>query len=129
MRHDDATLRRRVFGWLPLYFATYEAKIRLVAEDWASRTHYSSAIYAEWLRQEPHYDLYPRLREVQVPTVILAGRYDRICPLTQSTLMSQHIPHARLEIFEHSGHMPQMEEPERYIEVARDFLLVDNSAS
>lgn len=126
---DDVALRRPVFGWLPLYFATYEAKIRRVAEDWASRTRYSSAIYAEWLRQEPSYDLRARLREVQVPTLLLAGRYDRICPLTQSLLMSQSMPHAQLEIFEHSGHMPQMEEPERYRTVVRDFLLVGNSAA
>lgn len=126
---DDAALRRPVFQWLPLYFATYGATMQQVAEDWAIRTRYSSAIYRQWLRQEPHYDLRSRLKEVQAPTLLLAGRHDRICPLTQSLLMSQHLPHARLEIFERSGHMPQMEESERYRAVVRDFLLGGNSAS
>jgi proline iminopeptidase len=116
---DDAALRRPMFQWLPLYFATYEAAIQQVAEDWATRTRYSSAIYAQWLTQEPRYDLRPRLSELRMPTLILAGRHDRICPVNQSILMSQRIPHARLEIFEHCGHMPQMEAPADYVERVR----------
>ncbi len=120
---DDAALRAQVFGWLPLYFATYEAGIQQMAEDWATRTRYSSAVYSEWLaQQEPRYDVRPRLSELRMPTLILAGRHDRICPVNQADLMSQRIPNARLEIFENSGHMPQMEAPADYVERVRAFL-------
>jgi proline iminopeptidase len=125
---DDAPLRLQVFQWLPLYFATYTAEVKQIAEDWATRTRYASALYAEWFtNQEPLYDLRPRLSELQMPTLILVGGHDRICPVDQARLMSQNIPRSRLVIFENCGHMPQMEVPAEYRECLREFLTEKHS--
>lgn len=120
---SDEDMRAVILDELPFYFATYPDEIRQVAEDWAKRTLYSAALSSWWsVHQMPLYDVRPRLGELTMPTLILAGQYDRVCSLNQARIMEQGIPGARLVVFEKSGHMPQMEEPARYIQVVRDFL-------
>lgn len=120
---SDEDMRAVILDELPFYFAAYPDEIRQVAEDWARRTRYSAALSSWWsVHQMPLYDVRPRLGELTMPTLILAGRHDRVCSLNQARLMEQGIPGARLVVFEKSGHMPQMEEPARYIQTARDFL-------
>ena len=120
---SDEEMRAIILDELPFYFASYPAAIQQAAEDWALRTRYSAALSSWWsVHQMPLYDVRPRLGELHMPTLILAGRQDRVCSLNQATLMRQGIPGARLEVFEQSGHMPQMEESARYIAVVRDFL-------
>lgn len=71
----------------------------------------------------PLYDARPRLGELRMPTLVLAGRHDRVCSLNQARIMEQGIPGSRLVIFEESGHMPQMEETARYTQIVGDFLV------
>ena len=120
----DEDMRAIIFDELPFYFATYSEEIRQRAEAWASETLYSAALSSWWsVHQMPLYDVRPRLGELHMPTLVIAGRHDRVCSLHQATIMQQGIPGARLVVCEHSGHMPQMEEPERYRQVVRDFLV------
>lgn len=120
---SDEDMRAVIFEELPFYFATYPDEIRRVAEDWAQRTRYSAALSSWWsVNQMPLYDTRPRLGELHMPTLILAGRHDRVCSLNQAHLMQQGIPGARLVVFEASGHMPQMEESARYMQAVRDFV-------
>jgi proline iminopeptidase len=67
-------------------------------------------------------DLTPKLASFHVPTLVINGRYDmNVAPLTAWRL-AQMIPDAKVVFFEHSGHLPSYEEPEKYIEVLQDFL-------
>jgi proline iminopeptidase len=63
-----------------------------------------------------------RLREIQVPTLILAGRYDFLFPTEHQVALAAGIPHARLEIIENAGHNPHMEQPAAVQRLIRDFL-------
>jgi proline iminopeptidase len=120
---SDEDMQAIILDELPFYFASYPDHIKQMAEDWAKRTRYSAALSSWWgVHQMPLYDVRPRLGELQMPTLILAGRHDRVCSLNQARIMQQGIPGARLVIFEESGHMPQMEESARYIQVVQDFL-------
>ena len=120
---SDEDMRAIILEELPFYFATYPDEIRRVAEDWAMRTHYSAALSSWWsVHQMPLYDVRPRLGELSMPTLVVAGQHDRVCSLNQARIIEQGIPGARLALFEKSGHMPQMEEPARYIQTVRDFL-------
>jgi len=69
-----------------------------------------------------HYDLKPHLPSIRVPTLIIVGRHDWITPVECSEEIHRLIPNSRLEIFENSGHSPQLEEPERFQQVVREFL-------
>jgi len=73
-------------------------------------------------RNIPQYDLRDRLGEIHVPTLVIVGRHDWITPVDQAEYLASHIPNARLQIFEHSGHGPMIEENEGFIACVRDFL-------
>jgi proline iminopeptidase len=67
-------------------------------------------------------DLEDRLPEVTQPVLVLAGRYDRVCPAEASERMARLLPRAELQVFEESAHMTFVEEPERYLNVVRAFI-------
>ncbi|HEY1927185.1 MAG TPA: alpha/beta hydrolase [Caulobacteraceae bacterium] len=67
-------------------------------------------------------DLTPKLAAFTFPTLVVTGRYDmNVAPLT-AWRIAHEIPHAKLVVFEKSGHLPAYEEPERYRAVLTAFL-------
>lgn len=68
-------------------------------------------------------DLRPRLQEITVPTQIIVGRHDFITNVAMAEEMARHIPDARLEIFEESGHFALIEEPEKFYRAVKQFVL------
>ena len=67
-------------------------------------------------------ELLDRLSDIQRPVLVLAGRHDRTCSVEASEAIAAGVPGAELVVFEHSGHMTFVEEPERYVAVVREFL-------
>ncbi|HEY8018361.1 MAG TPA: alpha/beta fold hydrolase [Actinomycetota bacterium] len=63
-----------------------------------------------------------RLDEVASPTLVLGGRYDRTCVVQAAEATAVGIPDSELVVFERSGHMTFVEEPERYVAAVRSFL-------
>jgi proline-specific peptidase len=61
------------------------------------------------------------LREIDVPTLITAGRYDEAIPPIAED-MHRRIKGSRLVIFEESSHSAHVEEPERFTSTLRDFM-------
>jgi proline iminopeptidase len=70
----------------------------------------------------PAYDVKDRLGTIRCPTLVVVGRSDPITPVWCAEAIAARIPGAQLEIFEHSGHSPPLEEPERFQQVVRAFL-------
>jgi proline-specific peptidase len=62
-----------------------------------------------------------RLEEIDVPTLILSGRYDESTPAINETIHSG-IKGSEWVIFEKSSHMPHLEEPKKYIATLNDFI-------
>jgi proline iminopeptidase len=77
------------------------------------------------IREVPRYDVEHRLREIAIPTLVAVGRHDFITPLTESELLASGIRNADLRVFENSGHMPFIEETERFCDVVDDLLHLD----
>ncbi len=67
-------------------------------------------------------DLRPHLKKITVPTLVIVGRHDFITNVAMAEEMVNHIPNARLEIFEDSGHFPLVEEPEKFYRVVKEFV-------
>ncbi len=63
-----------------------------------------------------------RLPELRMPTLLIWGRHDHIFPASHAQAAMERIPNGRLEVFDDSGHTPQMEEPERFNRLGLDFL-------
>jgi L-proline amide hydrolase len=62
-----------------------------------------------------------RLGSIDVPTLLVSGRYDEATPALQETLLSG-IPNSEWVLFEESSHTPHVEERERYMQVVGDWL-------
>jgi proline iminopeptidase len=67
------------------------------------------------------YDRTDRLTEITTPTLFVVGRYDNATPATARFYQSR-LPGSELEIFDDSGHLPMQDEPDRYVQVIREFL-------
>jgi len=59
-------------------------------------------------------DLRARLRDLTAETLVLHGQYDPI-PLAASETLVALLPHARLVVFEDSGHALYVEETDRFV--------------
>jgi pimeloyl-ACP methyl ester carboxylesterase len=57
-------------------------------------------------------DQQDNLKLVTVPSLILCGKEDRLCPLDRHVLLAQLICGAGLEIIDGAGHLPTLEQPE-----------------
>ena len=53
-----------------------------------------------------------RLARITTPTLLCWGAHDRLAPLVCAEVWRKEIPGAVLRVFEESGHVPQLEEPE-----------------
>jgi proline iminopeptidase len=73
-------------------------------------------------REAPTLDLRPQLKNVKVPTLVIVGRHDFITNLAMAVELVKHLPRARLEIFEDSGHFAVIEEPEKFYRVIKQFV-------
>ena len=67
-------------------------------------------------------DVDDRLGSVTHPVLVLAGRYDRVCPVDAGADMASRLPDAQFVVFENSAHMMFVEEPDRYLTTVRTFL-------
>jgi pimeloyl-ACP methyl ester carboxylesterase len=57
-----------------------------------------------------------------VPLLLMWGEQDSLIPVAHGRATHEQLPGSRLEVFAHSGHFPQLDEPERFIDVLIDFI-------
>jgi pimeloyl-ACP methyl ester carboxylesterase len=58
----------------------------------------------------------------QLPFLLIWGERDSIIPVSHGHATHERMPNSRLEVFPHSGHFPQLDEPERFLEVLIEFI-------
>jgi proline iminopeptidase len=68
------------------------------------------------------FDVRDRLAEIQLPTLIVAGRHDDLIPLRHSQLVADRIADAQLVVLEHSGHAVAEEDQEHYRQTVQAFI-------
>jgi pimeloyl-ACP methyl ester carboxylesterase len=61
-------------------------------------------------------------RGIRAPTLILWGKHDRLLDPADAAALERAIPNARAVLIEKCGHIPQVEQPERFHQLLRDFL-------
>jgi 3-oxoadipate enol-lactonase len=67
-------------------------------------------------------DSNPLLADIDCPVLIVHGADDQIIPFSEAEEMCQRLRDARLVVVPQAGHLPNMEQPERFNQVVRDFL-------
>ena len=79
-------------------------------------------------RRAPIFDLEPRLRALQAPTLIMTGDEDDAC-IEPSIFMKRAIPRSGLVVFPQSGHAINLEEPDLFNRTVLDFLTAVESGA
>lgn len=67
------------------------------------------------------FEVTDRLHEITTPCLITDGQRD-LCSPYIAKLMYDNIPNSKWELFEYSGHMPFVEEHEKYVKILIDWL-------
>jgi L-proline amide hydrolase len=67
------------------------------------------------------WDITSRLPEIEVPTLVISGKYDEATPLIAGTVHAG-IRDSQWVMFEESSHLPHAEEPELFLKVVGEFL-------
>jgi pimeloyl-ACP methyl ester carboxylesterase len=57
-----------------------------------------------------------------IPFLMVWGEHDSIIPVSHGRAAHAQVPNSRLEVFADSGHFPQLDEPERFLDVLTDFI-------
>lgn len=78
--------------------------------------------FADAIRAIGGYDTRERLTEIEIPTLVVWGLNDRVVPVEAAIGYHRLIPDSRLELFERTGHVPQMERPARFNALLDEFL-------
>ena len=117
---DDDDFRDHFAKIFPLYSTTYDPS--RLQELLSKKVFHSATHNAVFSKEFPNFDIRDRLREIKIPVLIMAGRYDWITPASFAEELHDLLPNSQLEIFENSGHMLHRDEPERFKKVITDFL-------
>jgi pimeloyl-ACP methyl ester carboxylesterase len=57
-----------------------------------------------------------------LPLLLVWGEHDSLIPAAHGRTAHEQLPGSRLELFADSGHFPQLDEPERFLDVLVDFI-------
>ncbi len=68
------------------------------------------------------FDSRKQLKNLKMPVLILAGRYDRVAVPWMQLQYKKYCPQAQFVMFEKSGHNPQIEEPEKALPLIVEFM-------
>ena len=106
----------------PLYFHRWEGNEKIGRE-----------LFADFAQSEPlHYfntvefqnfDLRPKLRTIEAPTLVVVGDDDMICGPVCADAIVRELPDARVVTIRDSGHFVYVEQPEAFRAALTDFLL------
>lgn len=116
----DATIER----WFTPTFRSSEAaervRARLLADDvtgWSAAWHAIAT-----------FDALPRLGEIKVPTLVVAGERDAATPIAAATTLANAIPGGRLTVVPGAPHMMQIEKRDAFNDAVREFLTATTPA-
>ena len=107
----------RLDPWPPCLNRTFEQLARdpeVYNSMWGSTEFHCTGILKDW-------NIEDRLGEINIPVLILSGRYDESTPAINK-ILHDGIRNSEWVIFEESSHTPHLEETEHYIKVLSGFL-------
>lgn len=88
--------------------------------DSVSRIHEVS--YQKTLEASVAQDRAAPIENIRVPTLVIAGEEDTVYPPELARDMARRIPGAELLMFERTGHLANLEQPEQFNKAVLDFL-------
>lgn len=86
------------------------------------RVEHFDLAFTELFRTARPLGLPESLPQVDVPVMVVTGDDDRWVPLEHNERLARELPHARLEVIEDCGHLPQQEQPEAFVRLVRELV-------
>jgi len=68
------------------------------------------------------YDVSGSLKEFNVPVQLIFGEHDQLTPPSIGQTMLEKMPSAQLAVIENAGHLSNMEQPDAFNEILRNFI-------
>lgn len=85
-------------------------------------------VVREYARALDEWNVEGELWRVTIPVLILWGRKDFLIPYAGLKRTASQLPRAQLVTWPDVGHVPQLEEPERFVRLLREFIHESSSA-
>ncbi len=89
--------------------------------SWPHRREYSQVL-SDCARMGFANEVTPWLESLTLPILLLWGDADPVFPLELAEAALPRLPHARLAVLHQASHMPQMDQPEAFVEAVQSFL-------
>ena len=115
---DDTELRLIWLALMPLYYEKFDPDAALER----TRTLQLHAETHNALFAGKNYDLRAELGTIEVPTLVVVGEHDWICPASQSREMAAGIPGAQLLVVPQANHAVHIEKNAEVLQAIREFL-------
>lgn len=125
------SIYQKIQGEMPLSLSFYYDPSNIPGSTYYANKSFSLEVYKQLAGPDADIvlggdmasvDFRGRLKEIMVPTLIIAGRFDRIANPKYSIQFKRFMPRAQFVMFEKSGHYPFIEEPELHAKILEDFL-------
>jgi proline iminopeptidase len=106
---------------LPFFFASVE-NLEKCRDVFESTSLSFDATQGRGQSDQSSVDLATFLPGMQIPTFIVVGLEDFICPPSAAEYFHREIPNSKLLVIENAGHFPWLEQPNAFFEGLRTFL-------
>ena len=83
---------------------------------------WSQACTGKFVWPIPDKGLKKRIHRIAVPTLIVWGNKDQVIASAYAQEFAQRIAGAHVELIDHAGHLPHLEQPDQVARLVRDFL-------
>jgi non-heme chloroperoxidase len=80
-------------------------------------------VRADLMADHTHLDWRDLFPQIKLPVLVCVGRQSKVFPWQGSAYVGEKIEGAKTVFFEQSGHMPFYEEPEKFNQTVRDFVI------
>lgn len=130
--HSSDLIHNRVYGEVPYGFLyAYNPQNFLKSLDPSYPNSFNMKLYYQLVGDDgdfiiggdvAKFDCRMQLKDLKMPVLIVAGRYDRVSLPVFAVQYKTYCPQAQFVMFEKSGHNPQVEEPEKEFGIIREFL-------
>jgi len=117
----DERLRRALRLVYPYYWYN-SPKDYFLDQDIRTMNLNATAADQIWASDGMAYDVRDKLGEIQVPALVIVGRYDIVMSPAQAKEIAEKLPRAQLVVFDHSGVYPFYEENSLFTQWVRTFL-------
>lgn len=124
---DEGQLKKYFQVMMSMYSITYKPETPV--KSWNRSILSPDAINVAFRGFLRSYNVLDQLHKITAPTLVIAGKHDWICPPELSAEIAAAIPNTDLRIFENSGHLIRVDEPEALVDTIMSFLVYKGSNS